>query len=170
MTEHWTQEDMQLLAIDPGPAESAFVLYNGSVVEWGLLPNDSLIDCLHNGFAGSANWMACEGVACYGMPVGAETFDTCIWIGRFLQVFGPERTTLVYRKNVKMHLCHSMRAKDSMIRQSLIDRFGPGKQKAIGTKASKGPLYGVKSHCWAALAVAVTWWDTMREVRQTNYA
>ena len=24
-------------------------------------------------------------VACYGMPVGKEVFDTCIWIGRFIQ-------------------------------------------------------------------------------------
>lgn len=35
----------------------------------------------------------------------------------------------------------------------------PGKEKAIGKKATPGPLYGVVGDEWAALAVAVTWWD-----------
>jgi len=52
-----------------------------------------------------------------------------------------------------------MRAKDANIRQALIDRYGPGKDKAIGQKKTPGPLYGFKSHEWAALAVAVTWMD-----------
>ena len=56
---------------------------------------------------------------------------------------------------VKMNLCHSAKANDADIRQALIDRFGPGKQKAIGLKGSPGPLYGVSKHCWAALALAV---------------
>ena len=30
------------------------------------------------------------------------------------------------------------------------------KDAAIGKKATPGPLYGVKSHAWAALAVAIT--------------
>ena len=66
---------------------------------------------------------------------------------------------MIYRKDVKLHLCGSPRAKDSNIRQALIDRFGPGKEKAIGLKKTPGPLYGVKSHVWAALAVAVTHLD-----------
>jgi hypothetical protein len=43
-----------------------------------------------------------------------------------------------------------MRAKDANIRQALIDKIGPQ-----GTKAQPGPTYGIKSHSWAALAVAV---------------
>lgn len=95
--------------------------------------------------------LAIEKIASYGMPVGAEVFDTCIWIGRFVQAASDIRHRLITRQAVKVHLCNSVKAKDSNIRQALIDRFGP-----VGTKAKPGALYGVKSHAWAALAVAVT--------------
>jgi len=48
-----------------------------------------------------------------------------------------------------------MKAKDANIRQALIDKLGP-----VGTKKSPGPLWGVKSHIWSALAVAVTALET----------
>ncbi|MBV8782506.1 MAG: hypothetical protein JO353_14005, partial [Phycisphaerae bacterium] len=51
------------------------------------------------------------------------------------------------------------RAKDGNIRQALIDRFGPTKERAIGKKKSPGPLYGMSGDCWSALAVAVTYAD-----------
>jgi hypothetical protein len=41
---------------------------------------------------------------------------------------------------------------------ALIDRFG-GSERAKGTKKAPGPLLAIKSHEWAALALAVTWWD-----------
>ncbi len=97
-------------------------------------------------------------IACYGMPVGAETFETCVWIGRFIEAANTD-PALVFRKDVKMHLCHTMRAKDANIRQALLDLFpatGGGKTPQVGTKKQPGPLFGVKSHAWAALAVAVT--------------
>ena len=64
--------------------------------------------------------------------------------------------SMVYRHEVKLHLCGSARAKDANVRQALIDRFGPGKELAIGRKAAPGPLYGMTGDCWAALGVAVT--------------
>lgn len=148
---------MKLLAIDPGNEQSAYVLFDGvRVQEFDIVDNDVLIyrDVMH-----AAPRLAIEGVACYGMPVGKEVFDTCIWIGRFMQKFGACATDIVYRGDVKMHLCQSMRAKDPMVRQALLDLFGPGREKAIGTKKNPGPCYGISSHCWSALAVAVTWWD-----------
>jgi hypothetical protein len=62
----------------------------------------------------------------------------------------------VYRRDVKLHLCNSMKANDSNIRAALIDRYGPGKDKAVGLKASPGPLYGLTGDCLAALGVAIT--------------
>ncbi|WP_411887376.1 hypothetical protein [Hydrocarboniphaga effusa] len=104
--------------------------------------------------------LAIEKIASYGMPVGAEVFDTCIWIGRFVQAASDVRHRLIARQAVKVHLCNSVKAKDSNIRQALIDRFGP-----VGTKARPGALYGVKSHAWAALAVAVTAHDDHENYR-----
>ena len=69
----------------------------------------------------------------------------------------------VYRKDVKMHLCGSMRAKDTNIRQAIIDRYpasGGGKCPQIGTKKEPGPLYGVSKDIWSALAVAITYSET----------
>jgi hypothetical protein len=100
-------------------------------------------------------------IASYGMPVGAEVFETCVWIGRFAErwqhAYGYEHVPprMVYRREVKLHLCGSSKAKDPNVRQALIDKWG-GKDKAIGKKASPGPLYGLTGDCWAALAVAVT--------------
>lgn len=151
---------MNILAIDPGTTQSAWVVYDGErPVRFGLEPNEAVLSMLRGA---DVDRLALEMVASYGMPVGREVFETVLWSGRFLEAAGvPE--TLVYRKDVKLHLCHSMRAKDANIRQALIDRFGGNKRAAVGVKAAPGPLYGFRKDLWAALGVAVTWWDTKRE-------
>jgi hypothetical protein len=95
-----------------------------------------------------------EMIASYGMPVGAEVFETCVYIGRLMEAFGPDRCDRLTRIEVKSHVCHSARAKDGNIRQALIDRLGPP-----GTKRAPGGTYGISGDVWAALAVAVTWLD-----------
>lgn len=138
-----------ILAIDPGPKQSAYVVCEDKRFKAGaFIPNDDINVALNICRGGI---LAIEMIACYGMPVGAETFDTCRWIGKFEERWqGEGQVQLVYRKDVKMHLCHSMRAKDANIRQALIDKLGP-----VGTKKNPGPLYGVSGHLWAALAVAI---------------
>jgi len=164
---------MRILAIDPGTIESGWVLYDTDAeapVEAGITRNDRLLVLMWDHLESSH--LVCEMIASYGMPVGASVFETCCWIGRFEaswslmpkgRMSGTEFpfTHRVYRKDVKFHLCGSMKAKDGNIRQALIDRFsaGQGKRVAIGLKKTPGPLYGFKSHMWAALAVAVTWAD-----------
>lgn len=144
----------RILAIDPGTTHSGWVEYrDGAVTNCGVLPNSEVFDLMQPNYLHSM--VAIEMIASYGMAVGAEVFETCLWIGRFMQVAGPERVRLVYRKEVKSHLCGSQKAKDANIRQALIDRWG-GKAEAIGNIKKPGPLYAVKSHAWAALAVAVT--------------
>jgi hypothetical protein len=49
------------------------------------------------------------------------------------------------------------------VRASLIDRFGPYKEKAIGKKATPGPLFGIHADEWSALAIAVTWYDLHKD-------
>jgi len=147
----------RVFAIDPGTTHSGVVItVNGQVTSSAVLENGDVLDELqiHSGVP-----VAIEMIASYGMAVGKEVFETCLWIGRFMQVAGADRVRLVYRKDVKMHLCGSPRAKDANIRQALIDRWG-GKAEAIGNVKKPGPLYAVKSHAWAALGVAVTALET----------
>lgn len=146
-----------LIAIDPGPEQSAFVKMDGPrLIAFGKMENYELRAMLNQLYSEHSDGveMAIECIASYGMPVGAEVFSTCIWIGRFVEQFDGSHQR-VYRKDVKMYLCGSMRAKDANIRQRLIDLYG-GKEKAIGSKKKQGPLYGVKKDCWSALAVSVT--------------
>ena len=100
--------------------------------------------------------MAIEMVASYGMPVGATVFETVFWIGRFCEAW-KGAFHRIFRKDVKMHLCNNMRAKDSNLAQALRDRFG---EKP--TKLKPNPVYGefkLKRDEWQAFAVAVTWMD-----------
>jgi len=98
-----------------------------------------------------------------GMNVGREVFETVCWIGRFQQIIGSGEVRRITRREVKLHLCGTMRAKDPNIRQALLDLYsdwptlGGGKNPAIGISAKPGPLYGVSGHMWSALAVAVTY-------------
>lgn len=158
-----------LLAIDPGPEQSAWVILDedrGAPLGWAKVPNVALLDHIS---ATTADRLAVEMIASYGMPVGREVFETCTWIGRFVERWAfdcdpaPRPFTYVYRRDVKLHLCGSVRAKDSNVRQALIDRYGPGKDRAVGRKATPGPLYGLTGDCWAALGVAVTVADGMAQ-------
>jgi len=152
-----------ILAIDPGPVESGYVvLRNGKISEHGIVPNSAIRILLSQfrlsfssesvpvEYANSLPLVAIEMIACYGMPVGSEVFETCLWIGEFRAIMRPQPITLCYRKDIKLHLCGTTKARDPNIRQALIDRLGKP-----GTKKNPGPTYGISSHAWSALAVAV---------------
>lgn len=149
-----------ILAIDPGNVQSAYVVYEGGrIYDKGIVPNSGMLNKFQAQIWGQGervnpHRMLIEMVASYGMPVGKEIFDTVLWIGRFVQAW-PREYELVYRKDVKLSICGNPAAKDSNIRQALIDRFGPGKSVAVGVKKKPGPLYGVEKDIWSALAIAV---------------
>jgi hypothetical protein len=162
---------MHVLAIDPGTTESAFVLYdahNARLLKRGKVPNEQLRDHLYAWEYDDLTKLVIEMVASYGAPVGKETFETVRWIGRFEEAalvrgsFDGD-VALVYRNDVKMHLCHTLKKiTDGAIRQCLVDRFGPTKEAAIGKKKNPGPLYGVSGDEWQALALAVTFADKLK--------
>ena len=135
---------MVILAIDPGSEKSAFVYYDTVeeiILSKGILPNDEILKCVR---AGKEDHLVVEMIASYGMSVGASIFTTCVWIGRFIEA-SPNNHSLVYRRDEKIFLCGSMKAKDTNIRQALIDLLGKEKTK------------GCVKDIWAALAVAVTY-------------
>lgn len=60
--------------------------------------------------------------------------------------------------------------RDKMVRARLIEMFGGDRATAIGTVKRPGPLHGVASHAWAALAVAVAARVHLREQRELHLA
>lgn len=146
-----------LIAIDPGPLKSAYVVMESDYkhLEFGIVENYKLLDICKAENINNTD-LVIEMIASYGMAVGAETFETVFWIGRFWQIFDgfDSLRTRIYRKDVKMNLCNTMRANDSNIRQALIDRFG-----VVGTKKDKGFFYGFSKDIWAAYAVGATYLD-----------
>lgn len=162
-----TINKMKLLAIDPGNIESAYVIMDKDYkpVMHEKVSNETLLKHIQVDFPGLClTNIAVEMIASYGMPVGKEVFETCVWIGRFLQAanYIPVKR-LIYRKDEKMNLCHNMKAKDGNIRQALIDRFGP-----VGIKKDPGFFYGFSKDQWAAMAVGVTYLDGVKhEIKES---
>jgi hypothetical protein len=149
-----------ILAIDPGTTQSAYVLLDENLrpVKHDILPNEKMLEEIEY-LAQETSTIAIEMIASYGIAVGAETFETVFWIGRFWQAAldaGYVNMAKIGRMEVKLNLCHTTKAKDANIRQALIDRFGP-----VGTAKNPGFFYGVKSHIWAAIAVGVTYADRL---------
>lgn len=142
---------MIIFGLDPGTTQSGWVLLEkGRVLDSGVHDNHDVLRWVQAGQ--DAQVLAVEMIASMGMAVGQTTFETVRWIGRFQQAWRePEAVRLVYRSQVKQHLCGTQRAQDTNVRQALIDMLGHP-----GTKGKPGPTYGVKSHAWSALAVAVT--------------
>ncbi len=153
-----------ILAIDPGNIESGYVILNDdlSVRRKGKVINEEMLNIIKSACYYKKVDVAIEMVASYGMAVGSTVFDTCVWIGRFVEKANQWNTevTYIYRKDEKMNLCGSMKAKDSNIVQALIDRFAPNTpNKGKGTKKEPGWFYGFKKDIWQAYAVAVTYHD-----------
>jgi len=152
-----------ILAIDPGTTESAYCLIDDDYkpIEFGKVENEDLLFGIKHKLL--FNKIVIEMVASYGMPVGREVFETCVWIGRFQQRTLDSSVTkvnLMYRKDVKMNLCNTTKAKDSNIIQALIDRFAYGvPNRGKGYKKSPGYFYGFKADIWQAYALGVSYLD-----------
>tara|TARA_R110000823_G_scaffold118465_1_gene242380 strand:+ start:1854 stop:2420 length:567 start_codon:yes stop_codon:yes gene_type:complete len=180
-----------IMAVDPGPQQSAYVTVQPhpnaigglQIVEFAILRNEAVLADIR-GFASlplEGRRLVIEQIASMGMSVGAETFETCVWTGRFMETFdagrgdGQRYAHRIPRVPIKVHLCGTAKAKDANVRQALIDRFGGSKaiQKAKAAKKNRhgavivpaveaGPLAGISSHCWAALALACVYVDRMK--------
>jgi hypothetical protein len=172
-----------IIAVDPGTELSAYIIAaitrgwspttqgwserGIEILEHDILPNEDVRDLLQaRGAFAHYERLSIEMVSSYGMPVGREVFETVLWTGRMIEAWRGNLYRKIYRKDVKLHLCGSSRAKDPNVRQAVLDRWpatGGGKIPQVGTKKNPGPLYGISSHTWAALAVAITAAETCGE-------
>jgi hypothetical protein len=144
---------MNIVAIDPGTTQSAFVyLADDGTFRTNKVNNYELLTLLRNRRSeGKLEGVVIEMIASYGMAVGQTVFETCVWIGRFIECIDVPYM-LVFRKDVKVHFCGSNKAKDSNVMHAVADKFG-GLKAAKGTKKNPGPLYGFSADMWAALAI-----------------
>jgi hypothetical protein len=202
---------MKILGIDPGNRFTGVALYDSELhaVPFFKIFQDDNDGCV--GFLRSlcppfpemlVDEIIIEGVKSYGQIVGADVFDTCMWIGEFRRVIKDITIPLrmSWRKEYITHITLSPRATDANVRAAVIERWG-GKNKAIGSVKCKacggkgevgrrhclicgknknktccdqepvkdeclacegegweyppGPLHGIASHVWPALAMAV---------------
>ena len=155
---------MTILALDPGNTQTGYAVLEMPefrLIKFGKTDNPPLLTLVANSdILYDVDAVAIEMVASYGMAVGREVFETCVWIGRFHQAADHPNTHYVYRKEEKEILCGSLRAKDANIRQALIDRYARHDLKnGKGTKGNPDVFYGVSKDVWAAIAVGVTYYE-----------
>ena len=160
-----------ILAIDPGNELTAWVLMDVESyrpLSSGKEVNDTVLTrvaCMEY------DSLAIEMVASYGMPVGVTVFDTCVTIGRVIQIADQKNVPWerIYRRDVKRNLCGVVTAKDSNVIQALADRFAPGApNRGKGTKGTPGWFFGFKSDIWQAYALGVTWIDRCRRDKEEH--
>lgn len=154
---------MRLLAIDPGNEMSAYCLMDEEykIIEAGKVENSVMIEYI---FLNSRKFdhIAVEMIASYGMPVGAEVFETCVMIGKIERTADQKEIdhSRVFRAEEKLCICKNSRAKDSNIRAALIDRFAKhDKKRGTGTKTNPDHFYGISKDMWAAFAVGTVYLD-----------
>ena len=145
---------MKILAIDPGPTDSAWVLWDSEKHDFfgarmGLMNNlDWLAPKTMELLLSEVDLCIIEMIQSYGMGVGRSTFITCTIVGR-IQLLCEEYNT-PWKMYGRPTIAGQIGAKgDTKIRASLRMRYGDAKK---GEK-----LEGVKKDIWAALALAVAW-------------
>ena len=118
-----------IFAIDPGNIESGYAVIempNFRLVNFGKVENGELLQLLETigkGVSDPPYFFVIEKIQNLGMPVGADVFETCYWIGQFQHALKYQLLDFVYRKDEKITLCGTMKAKDANIRQELINRY-----------------------------------------------
>ena len=148
-------KEVIILAIDTGTTETGYCILEAETykpLQFGKVANSEILDIIRCvGEYGDAR-IAIEGFQSFGMPLGQSTIESITWNGRYIQLAEDNNIPweYVYRKDEKIHLCGTMKAKDANIRQALIDRFGE-----VGVKKSPGFFYGFKGDIWSAMAIGV---------------
>ena len=153
-----------ILGIDPGSSQSGYAIWHvpdQSLVTSGVADNQELMQEVINRHSGP---IVIELTPLYPMKtagghayVPSQVGDTMFETGRFHEyILQYTNVDPVYikRSEVLKNLEANKRnrgTKDSQVIAMLTQRLG-----SKGTKANPGPLFGIASHAWQALAVAIT--------------
>tara|TARA_R110000824_G_scaffold76756_4_gene194447 strand:+ start:2703 stop:3176 length:474 start_codon:yes stop_codon:yes gene_type:complete len=147
-----------ILGMDPGPTTCGAVLYDTNskrvISSRKALTIDGAMRMID---FSSADLVAIERVQSYGIA-GSSLLRTAEVGGMLHYCARSEGLDVVwlYRREVLRGLDVTGKGnRDALVRHRLIEIHGGDRASAVGLKASPGPLFGVSSHAWAALAVAV---------------
>ena len=154
---------MIIYGIDPGPTASGVAVYDTQARR--LLHSNKaaslgevrlemqLLNLKHQDL-----WVAIERMQSYGIA-GGSLLQTSEIVGRVQEMAHTLEIphSLHYRREVLRALDVTGKGnRDSLVMNRLIEMHGGTKRAAVGLKKEPGPLYGISSHAWAALAVAIT--------------
>jgi hypothetical protein len=145
------------IGIDPGPLTSGVVVLDRDgrvVLSEHAADVDRVLAILSPGWPDRSSAAGIERIQSRGIA-GASLFQTAEMGGRFFQaaLYYGHTARWIYRREVLAALDVTGKgSRDAMVRQALIEVYDGS--TSIGTKRNPGPLYGVKSHAWQALAVA----------------
>ena len=156
---------MEILAIDPGTTESAYVGWNGEDMLFKRKePNIDVLWLLRK-YDGDIRHLVIEEINPYTM--GKTIRDTILWSGRFQEAWENRQGHLfrpvqyLSRNDVRQALCGagSPKINDKVIKQALIDRFAYGQKNfGKGTKKEPGFFFGFSKDIWQAFALAVAFY------------
>ena len=81
-----------ILAIDPGNEQSAYVVIDKDLtpIQFAKVENLELMELIKSGEFKDCDHLAIEMIASYGMAVGKTVFETCVWIGIFMEALKTE--------------------------------------------------------------------------------
>lgn len=149
-----------ILGIDPGEKTTGWVIVHGiDVIDFGQTPNTQFVDTLCEK---AYDLMLIEELA-YARDAGRAVMRTAMWSGAFLYsgLKANREVRLFPRTRVKTVLCKGVRrAKDRHVSAAVRQFYrgtGGGSRPQVGTSKQPGPLYGITSHCWQALALVIAW-------------
>ncbi len=141
-----------MLAIDPGTTHSGLCSISRNKLTAIDVSNETVLQYLRK-LSSACGLVVIEEFAGQGLPVGASTFEACMWAGRFQQVAldGGADVLMVKRKTIVRYFTGGARGGDSKLRAALIGKYG-GK----GSTALPGPFNGVSgTDAWSAAALAI---------------
>lgn len=154
-----------VLGIDPGPTSSAYALVRPdySIIRACKLHNEDIAAHLRASLDNDGvRHVAIEGLACYGRPVGRETFETAYMVGdcRTYCYLAGVPYTIYARPEYANAIAGCGKVTDAVLYQALRLRFG-------GVKKGE-PLYALKgeSDLRSAYALAVFWLDCQKRGRK----
>ena len=123
----------KILAIDVGTTESGYAIMRFDkddikLLSFGKIANDTLMQIIKND---DYDQLVYEQFQSFGMAIGESTIESILWNGRLIQAAIDRSIPVdrIYRKEEKLCICNTLRAKDANIRQALIDRYAKTDKK-----------------------------------------